>query len=127
MNYNLNNYNIMIIDDNLMNRIIVKDILESYNANIIEAENGFDGLKKLDKKIDVIILDANMPKMDGFEFVDRIRKLYDYKKLPIIMLTADLDTIDKLKSDKTDVSVILEKPVNPDILVHYVLNVLSNS
>ena len=103
-----NKKNILIVDDE-------KDILEilSYNLikenyNVITSTNGADALLKVNKELDLIILDVMMPKMNGFEFLEAYRKDFE-NQAPVVVITgADLDEEDK-KFLSSETSRVLEK------------------
>jgi len=117
-------YNILLIDDNettiYYNKIIIKH-LNSLNSTY-EVHNGIEALeflKKEDTLIDVILLDLNMPVMDGFEFLNEYKKLYKYSKIKIIALTTSNWNIDKEKVElnKHLISAYVEKPLKKETLV----------
>lgn len=70
---------ILIIDDSAAQRKVVRLALESKGYQIIEAENGQEGLDKLNVDLNLIVCDVNMPIMDGLEFVTQIKQKPDYK------------------------------------------------
>ncbi len=79
---------ILIIDDELDIVSMVKMRLEANNYTVISAFNGLEGLEKVkNEKPDLIILDIMMPKMDGFTFVQELKKNSEGKKIPIIILS----------------------------------------
>ncbi len=80
---------ILIIDDDLLNVKLLKTRLESNHYEVITAANGEEGLQKVVKeKPDAIILDVQMPKMNGYTFMLEFRKLGDVSMIPVIVLTA---------------------------------------
>jgi CheY-like chemotaxis protein len=83
------NKNILIIDDNKINRDLVRRYLSDGNINVFEAENGFIAIQLMEShKPDLIFLDLMMPVMDGFEFLDKIMDIEEYHDIPIIVITA---------------------------------------
>lgn len=81
----------LVVDDIIMNRILLKEIIADYAENIIEACNGKEALEKLENnKIDVVLMDIEMPVMNGVETIRYIRGQLDYpnNKVIIIALTA---------------------------------------
>ena len=110
---------ILIVDDSRTVRQQVGFSLIKEGFEIIEAKDGKDGLEKLqgDFEINLIVSDVNMPVMDGFEMVEAIRKIEQFKLLPIIMLTTE-SSIDKIeKGKKVGASGWLIKPFNPEQLI----------
>lgn len=107
--------NILIVDDEELIRNVIKDYLEYEGMNIHEAENGIEALRVFkEEKIDLVILDIMMPKMDGYETLKEMKKIKD---TPVIMLTAMKEEIDKLKSFNMGVDDYVTKPFSPKELV----------
>ena len=100
---------ILIVDD----EIGIRDVIKEYSINegyiVFEAENGIEALEQLEKHndINVIVLDIMMPKMDGYTTLKEIRKTYD---IPVIMLSARADEFDKLQSFELGVDDYVTKP-----------------
>lgn len=108
--------NILVVDDSKIMRNILKNILKNENIpaeSILEAPNGEDALVILEEKtIDLLLLDWNMPKLNGLELVKIVRKNDKYKELPIIMITSEAakyNVIEAIKAGVTDYAV---KPVS---------------
>ena len=77
---------LLIIEDDPLLRETLTEILEVYGHNVIQAENGEDGVKMFSKsKPDLLICDINMPKMNGFEVLEKIKTLVGASKLPPFM------------------------------------------
>lgn len=77
---------ILVVDDEKLIRNVIREYLANEKYEVLEAENGFDALRVLEtNKVDLIILDIMMPRMDGFETLKEIRKTKD---TPVIMLSA---------------------------------------
>lgn len=107
--------NILVVDDEQLIRNVIKEYLLNEGYNVYEAENGLDALRVLsDKKIDLIVLDIMMPKMDGFTCLSEVRKT---KNIPVIMLSARKEEIDKLNSFDLGVDDYVTKPFSPKELV----------
>ncbi len=80
---------IQVVDDDVINRQVVKSYLEPADYQIIEAQDGFEALRQLEaQKPDLILLDIMMPQLSGFEVCSQIREKYSMQELPIIFLTA---------------------------------------
>ncbi len=85
---------ILIVDDQPSLRQMLRFVLSSRSMNVIEAENGLDALEKLmNEPIDLVVVDWQMPKMDGLELVRRLRKMDIYKDTPIVIISC-LDDIE---------------------------------
>ena len=94
----MQSYKILVVDDEEHIRKILKFKLEKHGYYVITADNGEVALKMVRRENpDLIILDLMMPKMDGFEVCRRIRKNFQTAQIPIIMLTAKSDMVDKIK------------------------------
>lgn len=106
---------ILVVDDERLIRNVIREYLENEKYEVVEAENGFDALRVLEtNKVDLIILDIMMPRMDGFETLKEIRKTKD---TPVIMLSAMKEEEDKLSSFNLGVDDYITKPFSPKELV----------
>ena len=112
----MNELKILVVDDEARMRKIVKDFLVAKDYIVIEAGDGEEALDIMykDNKIDLVILDIMMPKMDGWETCREIRK---FSKVPIIMLTAKGDEMDELLGFELGIDEYISKPFSPKILV----------
>ncbi|MDD3846005.1 MAG: response regulator [Syntrophorhabdaceae bacterium] len=118
---------ILIVDDSATIRKLLAYILKRKNYVIAEAEDGIDAMEKLSHvQVDLVIVDLNMPNMDGIEFVKNLRGNYYYMDTPVIMLTTTKD--DKLKKDALDagVNMFLNKPVQPNFLLYKVESLIQD-
>jgi len=80
---------ILIVEDNLLNMELILDLLELYGHNVTEAEDGIKALEHLaENKFDIILLDMQLPKMDGLEVLERIKKNPATADIPVIAVTA---------------------------------------
>ena len=106
---------ILVVDDELLIRKVIREYLESENYKVLEAENGLDALRVLSSnKVNLIVLDIMMPKMDGFACLEEIRKTKD---IPVIMLSAMKEETDKLNSFNLGVDDYVTKPFSPKELI----------
>ncbi|MBU1009803.1 MAG: response regulator [Bacteroidetes bacterium] len=108
------NKTILLIDDDMRNVFALTKILEEHGMLVIEAENGKIGIQKLmaNKQVDLVLMDIMMPEMDGYTAIREIRKHANWKKLPIITLTAKAMKEDKEKSIQAGANDYLSKPVD---------------
>ncbi len=121
----MQSYKILVVDDEEHIRKILKFKLEKHGYYVITADNGEVALKMVRRENpDLIILDLMMPKMDGFEVCRRIRKNFQTAQIPIIMLTAKSDMVDKIKGLAGGANDYLVKPYSNDELLLRVKNVL---
>ena len=106
---------IMVVDDEIRMRKLVKDFLSAKGFEVIEAEDGEQAVDIFcsQKDIALILLDVMMPKMNGWEVLKTIRKI---SKVPIIMLTARGEEQDELQGFKLGVDEYITKPFSPKIL-----------
>lgn len=112
---------VMVVDDSATIRKLLSYILRKRDYVIAEAEDGIDAMEKLSHvQIDLIIVDLNMPNMDGIEFVKTLRNNYYYTDTPIIMLTTTKDEELKRKAIEAGVNLFLTKPVEPNMLLYKV-------
>ena len=117
---------ILVVDDEVRMRKLVKDFLVRQNYEVIEAENGVEAVDIFleDKNIALIVLDVMMPKMDGWQVCREIRQHSD---VPIIMLTARGDERDELLGFEVGVDEYISKPFSPKILVARIEAILRRS
>ena len=112
---------VMCVDDSSTIRMLVKKALEPEGFEIVEAENGQDGLDKLSgQDISVFIVDVNMPVMDGFAFVKEIRGKSDFASTPIVFLTTESSAQKKQMGKELGVNGWIVKPFDPPSLVKVV-------
>ncbi len=111
---------ILVVDDDMRNVFALTSVLESYNMTVIIGKNGREGIEKLEansKDIDLVLMDIMMPEMDGYEAMQLIRKNKQFKKLPIIALTAKAMKDDREKCIAAGANEYLAKPVDTEKLV----------
>lgn len=106
---------ILMVDDSASLRQVVSIALKGAGYDVIEANDGNDGIAKLDgNKINLIISDVNMPGMDGLTMVTEIKKMPNYKFTPIIMLTTEAGADYKARGKDAGVKAWVVKPFKPD-------------
>lgn len=104
---------ILCVDDERLNRTIVRDMLDSARFQVLEAENGEEALKILEAHtVDIILLDINMPGIDGFEVCRRIKANDRLRRIPVIMVTALTETEDRIKGIEAGAEDYISKPFN---------------
>ncbi|MCR4421789.1 MAG: response regulator [Exilispira sp.] len=109
---------ILIIEDNEQNLYLEKYLLEKNGYSVEFANNGFEGIKKLENIFpDLILLDIQLPEIDGYEVARRIRKLERHKNTPIIAVTSYAMVGDKEKALESGCNGYIEKPINPDTFI----------
>lgn len=120
--------NILFIEDDPMNRRVVKDMLDVAGATMAEASWAEEGLAMIDADtFDVVLVDLRMPGTDGFETISRIRARDDEKaELPIIVVTADTAVDLRERCLAIGADDVLFKPVAMDALFESIGHVLAN-
>ena len=119
---------VLVVDDESRMRKLIKDFLVQKDYNILEAEDGEKALKLYEEnkeKINLILLDVMMPKLDGWSVLRQIRQ--ENKNLPIVMLTARAEEQDELFGFELGVDEYITKPFSPKILVARVEAILKRS
>ncbi len=105
---------ILICDDEELIRNVIKEYCALEKYEVVEAENGKEAILKMDKDIDLIIMDIMMPEMDGFSAYKKIRKSYN---TPAIMLSARGEEYDKLLGFELGIDDYVTKPFSPKELI----------
>ena len=120
---------IMIIDDAEAIRKSVGFALQEEGYEVIEANDGEDGLKKLKKQeVDLILCDVNMPNMNGIEFLKAIKTIDEYSSFrftPILMLTTESGESMKEEGKQLGAKAWIVKPFKPDQLIKSVKMLIS--
>jgi len=110
---------ILVMDDDIRNIFAINSVLESQDMCVLHAENGVEGIRLLQENpdIDLVLMDTMMPEMDGLTATQEIRKIAQFKNLPIISLTAKAMKGDREKALESGASDYVTKPVDPDKLL----------
>ena len=105
----------LIIEDNEQNMYMLSFLLEKNNYEVIQAFNGLDGIKAAkDSLPDVILLDIQLPEMDGYLVAQNLRKYDELKHVPIIAVTSHAMVGDREKAMASGANGYIEKPIDPD-------------
>lgn len=108
---------ILYIEDNPDNRLLVKRILLSEDYALLEAKDAFDALDVLkEARPDLILMDINMPDMDGYTLTARIKTMPGFEQTPILALTANVMRGDKEKTLEAGCDGYIQKPIDIDHL-----------
>jgi signal transduction histidine kinase/CheY-like chemotaxis protein len=127
----LSGKNILLCEDNEINREIAKELLSEKNIGVKLCENGLEGCKAFDEsspfQYDAVITDIRMPLCDGFELLDHIRSSAraDAKAIPVIAMTANAYETDIKTCIQRGMSAHVPKPIDPDVLYETLISVLS--
>lgn len=125
---NPQNTTLLLIDDDPNLILLVQDYLEFRGYQIVTANNGAEGLKALEKDVpDLIICDVMMPEMDGYTFIQNIRKDPKTSWIPVIFLSAKSQIQDRIQGLNQGADVYLVKPFEPEELVAQVESSLSQA
>ena len=112
---------LLLIDDDPNLILLVKDYLEFRGYEVTTAENGREALEILEKEMpDMIICDVMMPEMDGYAFVEQVRKDPRTNWIPVLFLSAKGQSQDRVKGLNTGADVYMVKPFEPEELVSQV-------
>jgi CheY-like chemotaxis protein/HAMP domain-containing protein len=115
----LSSKEVLVVDDDVRNIFALTSVLERYNMNVISAESGKEALGILQEmpSINIVLMDIMMPEMDGYDTMRAIRRLPQFKALPIIALTAKAMKGDREKCLEAGASDYIAKPVNAEQLL----------
>jgi len=116
---NNNGVKILMVDDKEENLFVLEVILSNENYQCVKASSGLEALKILRREqgFAIILMDVQMPLMDGFETVELIRQIDRLKHVPIIFLTANMDTnLNVFKGYQAGAVDYMIKPLSPEIL-----------
>ncbi|MDD2804820.1 MAG: ATPase, T2SS/T4P/T4SS family [Elusimicrobiales bacterium] len=103
---------VLVVDDNKDYRDLVKHLLSVHHYNVLEASNGQEAISVISRQVpDLVLVDFNMPKMNGYEMIQEVRSNYETRKLKIIMFTGATNR-QHLRSLNMDITDFLEKPVS---------------
>jgi len=109
---------ILYVEDNPDNRLLVRRILLSEDYGLIEANNAFEALDVLKtKKPDLILMDINMPDMDGYTLTAKIKAMPGFERIPILALTANVMRGDREKTLEAGCDGYIQKPLDIDQLI----------
>lgn len=111
---------VLVVDDAPTVRMYYKKILKDAGFEVDEAVNGLEALEKaLVNEYDLYVVDINMPKLDGYSFVKRLRASAEVKQAPVIMVSTEAEEKDIELSYEAGANFYLVKPVKPEDLIKY--------
>ncbi|AQW81870.1 hybrid sensor histidine kinase/response regulator [Campylobacter pinnipediorum] len=116
-------YKVLIVDDSKMDRTIMQKSLEPTGVTVIEATNGVEALsliKSGEHAFDAILIDIEMPRMDGYTLAGEIRKYSKYRNLPLIAVTSRTSKTDRLRGVEVGMTEYITKPYSAEYLENVV-------
>jgi two-component system chemotaxis sensor kinase CheA len=114
-------YVVLIVDDSNMDRKIMRQALEPLGVQILEAKDGMEALEVLKKNdVDAMLIDIEMPRMDGYTLAQEIRKYNKYRKLPLIAVTSRTTKSDRVRGVEVGMNEYITKPYTPEYLQNVV-------
>ncbi|MCI0465358.1 MAG: response regulator [Gemmataceae bacterium] len=109
----------LVIDDSRTTRAIIGQILRDIGLEVVEAANGREGLEQLslDPDLDLVLVDWNMPEMNGLDFLRAVRGQPEYQSLRILMVTSETGREQVMRALNAGANEYIMKPFTRDILV----------
>ncbi|MFT5502356.1 MAG: chemosensory pili system protein ChpA (sensor histidine kinase/response regulator) [Gammaproteobacteria bacterium] len=118
---------VMVVDDSITMRRVASKLLERHDYDVVTAKDGVDALAQLeDTRPDVMLLDVEMPRMDGFELATYMRNEASYSNIPIIMITSRTGEKHRDRAFEIGVTNYMGKPYQEDELISNIQSALSN-
>jgi two-component system chemotaxis response regulator CheY len=118
---------ILVVDDSRTIRQQTRVLLESHGFKVIEAGNGLEGLEEAKKvNVDLIIVDVNMPAMNGLEMIGHVRQLNGYAKTPIFVLTTEASGEIVRRGKAVGATAWVVKPFKAEVLIPAIRSVLKS-
>ncbi|MDR2094004.1 MAG: response regulator [Treponema sp.] len=117
---------VLIVDDSRYMRNIVRSYFSELNfaCTYLESPDGKDALKQLlARHVDLVLLDWNMPKMTGIEFLKLVRGMEPYKDLPIVMVTSEGAKLNVVEAFKNGITDYVIKPIDGEIFKEKILEI----
>ncbi len=112
---------ILYVEDNQDNRILIRRVLEAEGFSFVDAKNAAQALERLQaNSIDLILMDINMPDVDGYTLTSQIRSMPRYANVPIIAVTANVMRGDRERSLEAGCDGYIQKPIDIDTLSYQI-------
>jgi two-component system chemotaxis response regulator CheY len=108
----------MVIDDSRAIRLILGKMLKELGYEVVDAENGAVAMEKLksSEKVDIALVDWNMPEMNGYEFVCAVRKEEVYNDMPLMMVTTETEMSQVVKALEAGANEYVMKPFTKEMI-----------
>jgi two-component system, cell cycle response regulator DivK len=108
---------VLYVEDDFQNRVLVRRVLEAAGFAIVEAANGIQGLQMAQEVIpDLILMDINLPEMDGFEVTSRLKEIEALAGVPVVAMTANVMKGDRERTLAAGCDGYIQKPIDVDVL-----------
>ena len=112
---------ILYVEDDFNNRTLVRRVLEAEGYQVVDAANANQAMGCLkEHKIDLILMDINMPEVDGYALTTKIKSVPEYAKIPIVAMTANVMRGDRERSLEAGCDGYIQKPIDIDLLTQQV-------
>lgn len=109
---------ILVVDDSATNNLLIQSILADQGYDAVIATNGKEALKYIyENNFDLILLDIMMPKMNGFEVLEKLKDDEEKKRIPVIVITAKVETVDVKKAIELGAVDYIKKPIDIDEII----------
>ncbi len=124
----LNKGTILYVEDNSDNRNLIRRVLEAEGYSVMDAINAGQAIEKLEKnRIDLILMDINMPDMDGYTLTTKIKGIQSFSRIPIVAVTANVMRGDREKSLEAGCDGYIQKPIDIDTLAQQIERFMTRS
>jgi len=120
----IKNIKVLVVEDMPLNQLLMKTLLDDFGFERDFANNGKIAIEKLQtKSYDIILMDLQMPEMNGFEATEYIRNSMN-SKIPIVALTADVTTVDLAKCKAVGMNDYIAKPIDEKLLYNKIIGLV---
>lgn len=109
---------VLVVDDGMTMRMYYRDVLEAAGFEVSEAVNGLEGVERaMTEAFDLLVVDVNMPKMDGYEMIRTVREDVSLRGVPVLTISTEDKEQDAVRAYNAGANFYLAKPVRPQDLV----------
>jgi signal transduction histidine kinase/CheY-like chemotaxis protein/integral membrane sensor domain MASE1 len=117
-NKDISNLKVLVAEDNMINQMVIEELLKTLGIEPVLVDNGAEALKAVQEKaFDLVLMDCQMPMLDGYQATEQIRQLFHFNDLPIIALTADVMPENRKHAFEVGFNDHLSKPINLNQLI----------
>jgi DNA-binding response OmpR family regulator len=119
---------ILLVEDEFRLRENISELLELFEHQVVSAENGLEGLELIKSfKPDIIVCDIMMPVLNGLEFIKQLNLVYKNKSIPVIFISAKVNTEDISEGMRLGATDYIKKPFTINELIEKINNILSST